>query len=61
MSGWIKCSDRLPPNEKAYYLIVCESGEIALTDYIYDSDVGWCFWYDPEATHWMPLPAPPTE
>ncbi|MNH37992.1 MULTISPECIES: DUF551 domain-containing protein [Pseudomonas] len=61
MSGWIKCSDRLPEEIKADYLIVCESGEVALSEYVYDDTEGWGFWYDPYATHWMPLPSPPTE
>jgi hypothetical protein len=60
VSEWIKCIDRLPPNEKGDYLIVCDSGEIAITEYLWDDDVGWCFWYDPDATHWMPLPSPPS-
>ncbi|WP_431312475.1 DUF551 domain-containing protein [Pseudomonas putida] len=60
MSGWIKCSDRLPEEIKADYLIVCESGEVALSEYVYDDTEGWGFWYDPYATHWMPLPSPPS-
>lgn len=63
MSDWIKCSDRLPEHIKGDYLIVCEGGEIAMSEWIEDGGPGgeWGFWYDWDATHWQLLPAPPNE
>ena len=58
-SNWISVNDSRPDDHKADYLIFCESGEIALSEWIYDSDLGWCFWYDPDASHWQPIPDPP--
>lgn len=60
MDKWIKCSDQMPPDGKAEYLIVTARGDVWITDYCYEDDIGWCFCYDPDATHWMPLPSRPT-
>jgi len=53
MSEWIKCSDRLPDQIKGDYLIVCDGGEIALSEWIEDGgpDGEWGFWCDWDATH----------
>lgn len=59
--GWIKCSERLPPEgEKRDYLCLFEFGQMQVTEWLHDSTLGWCFWYG-DPSHWMPLPALPTE
>lgn len=60
--GWISVEDRLPvEGSKDEYLIYCSTGAVAMSDYVYDEQCGWGFWYDPDATHWMPLPPPPAQ
>ena len=60
MSGWIKCSDRLPDEHKASYLCLFEYGEMQVSEWLHDDTEGWCFWYG-DPTHWMPLPFPPQD
>ncbi|WP_311968560.1 Lar family restriction alleviation protein [Pseudomonas baltica] len=55
LAEWISVADRRPEDRKGDYLITSYRGEVALSEWIYDDQIGWCFWYDPEATHWMPL------
>ena len=70
---WIKCSERMPEEERGSVVIVIgwntETGEVG--EYFYDSGEVECFSYynfsgchsfDADTvTHWMPLPPPPTE
>ena len=62
--GWISVEDRLP-EKFANVLCLCPSknyGSNIVIDYM-ESDTG-CFarqFKYGEPTHWMPLPAPPTE
>lgn len=76
MSGWIKCSDRLPPLAERLEA-PCEVGGRVIPPLNRSVEVivfsnGGVFsasveWFDCEEaptsniTHWMPLPAPPTE
>ncbi|VVM37242.1 hypothetical protein PS631_00093 [Pseudomonas fluorescens] len=76
MSGWIKCSDRLPPLAERLEA-PCAVGERVIPPLNRSVEVivfsnGGVFsttveWFDGEETptssitHWMPLPAPPTE
>lgn len=64
MSGWIKCSDRLPERYKKV-LIITEFGEIYVAEPNNDFS-SWeysscCGCHTECATHWMPLPEPPKE
>ena len=55
MNNWISVKDELP-NQFGKYLVVCKGIDIAqirLWEGMWDSLA--------EVTHWMPLPAPPTE
>lgn len=57
-NGWISVEDRLP--EPFVSVLAFRNGKISID---YHEENGW-FAYDFEekrATHWMPLPAPPTE
>ena len=59
-TSWVKCSERMP--ELGVPVLVI-GGSTAWVDKAYDSDDGVSFYEDNygRATHWMPLPAPPTE
>ena len=59
-TDWVKCSDRMP--ELGVPVLVI-GGSTAWVDKAYDSDDGVSFYEDNygRVTHWMPLPAPPTE
>ena len=67
MNEWISVKDRLPPIGKEVIVAICdESGDtrwkyttagLRITETIWIVDnVTHC-----DVTHWMPLPAPPTE
>lgn len=68
MSEWIKCSDRLPDDSfdgRAVIVAALSRGElIAETDVWSKPAAGrggyFEFWTN-TATHWMPLPTPPTD
>ncbi len=61
MSGWIKCSDRLPDLDDDGYsepvLAINKIGNIQVVSFY--SDEGWDFC--DEITHWQPLPALPED
>ena len=59
-TDWVKCSERMP--ELGVPVLVLD-GSQTWVDKAYDSDDGVSFYEDNygKATHWMPLPAPPTE
>lgn len=65
MTQWIKCSDRMPDVHKDVLIYVTHPYEILLA---YLSDSGeFCYDIDSygeqvmtHATHWQPLPEPPT-
>ena len=59
-TDWVKCSDRMP-ELGVPVLVIGDS--TAWVDKAYDSDDGVSFYEDNygRVTHWMPLPAPPTE
>jgi len=58
-SRWIPVSERLPANDQRV-IIALSTGEVAAGDYAFGT------WFDDSGhpagvTHWMPLPAPPTD
>ena len=62
---WISVEERLP--EKMYSAcLVYSDGYIQVACWSHDK-MGWDVWfyvdgeYDPDVTHWMPLPEPPKE
>ena len=59
-TDWVKCSERMPEFGQS---VTVYDGDRMWTDTTYDFGDGLCFYYDDDgrATHWMPLPAPPTE
>lgn len=60
MSEWISIKDRQPENgTRDEFLISNEYGRIRISGWCYENPIGWCFWLDPETTHWQPLPEPP--
>lgn len=57
---WVNIKDRTPEDGTRDEFLICDArGRVRMSDWCYDDQIGWCFWYDSEATHWMPLPAPP--
>jgi hypothetical protein len=58
VSDWISVADRLP-EEDGKYLIITPDGYIKLIQY-YEHH-GGTFFGGVIATHWMPLPKPPTQ
>ncbi|MNP13816.1 hypothetical protein D3C76_1061120 [compost metagenome] len=60
MSGWIKCSDRLPVSGYVLtYRPQAPSGnKVATINYDYHQER---FGGQYPVTHWQPLPSPPTE
>lgn len=70
MSEWIKCSDRMPSETYAYGChtddVLCRtrSGKMVIAMSV-NTTTGQA-WLDQQSmerdvTHWMPLPAPPSE
>lgn len=60
MNEWISIKDRTPDDGTNEEFLICsENGLVRMSDWVYDEDIGWCFWFDPDATHWMSLPEPP--
>ena len=59
-SDWVKCSECMPEFGQS---VTVYDGDRMWTDTTYDFGDGLCFYYDDDgrATHWMPLPAPPTK
>ena len=60
VSDWIPCSECMPEFGQS---VTVYDGDRMWTDTTYDFGDGLCFYYDDDgrATHWMPLPAPPSE
>lgn len=70
MTQWIKCSERMPEVGKrvlaGYWATrVTPDGrfpefqfDCAVLDY---DELEYCSEWDPDNTHWMPLPEPPTD
>ncbi|WP_370426111.1 DUF551 domain-containing protein [Pantoea vagans] len=56
---WIKCSDRLPPEEMI--CLVCCSSSVSLIDCSAFINGRFSGFAPDDVTHWMPLPEPPTE
>ena len=59
-SDWVKCSERMPEFGQS---VTVYDGDRMWTDTTYDFGDGLCFYYDDDgrATHWMPIPATPSE
>ena len=59
-TGWVKCSERMP---ELNVPVLVHTGNGMDIDHTYDFGDGVSFYDDlyGEFTHWMPLPAPPTE
>ena len=59
-TGWVKCSERMPELDVP---VLVHTGNGMDIDHTYDFGDGVSFYDDlyGEFTHWMPLPAPPTE
>ena len=59
-TDWVKCSERMP--ELGVPVLVI-GGSTAWVDKVYDWGDGISFYEDNycRATHWMPLPTPPSE
>lgn len=65
MPKWISVKERLP--EEIYSAcLVYSGGYIQVADWSHDK-MGWDVWfyvggeYDPDVTHWMPLPSAPAD
>ncbi len=58
-TDWVKCSEWMPEFGQS---VTVYDGDRMWTDTTYDFGDGLCFYYDDDgrATHWMPLPYPPT-
>lgn len=57
---WISVKERLP-EKKDEYLVFSEEGYISVEKYVGGEDI-YCDSNDSGyATHWMPLPKPPTQ
>lgn len=65
MSGWIKCSERLPTIEDMFLIWMFGTywfAEFQGGDLMYYDDTGrWDYVEGRDCTHWMPLPPAPTE
>lgn len=62
MSGWIKCSDRMP--EDMADVLVTDGEEVKSMWWNGDEWDSWVSKYSIDSwdvTHWMPLPEPPKE
>ena len=59
-TDWVKCSERMPELDVPVLVYTGNGMDI---DHTYDFGDGVSFYDDlyGEFTHWMPLPAPPTE
>jgi hypothetical protein len=53
---WIKCSDRMPENDRIQILCYCSDGFMEI-----ETKTCGKFFIDDDVTHWMPLPEPPVE
>jgi hypothetical protein len=63
---WISVKDRLPEEDEDVIVFTDEQGERGIHVASVDEDGVWCpshgdGWMFPTVTHWMPLPAPPTD
>ena len=59
-TDWVKCSERMP---ELNVPVLVHTGSGMEIDHTYDFGDGASFYEDlyGDVTHWMPLPAPPTE
>jgi hypothetical protein len=63
---WISVSEKLPEEDEDVVVFTDEQGERGIHVASVDEDGIWCpshgdGWMFPTVTHWMPLPAPPTD
>ena len=63
--GWISVEERLPEKTITACLVYAD-GRTQVADWTHDKwGEDWWFYvdgeYDPEITHWMPMPEPPKE
>lgn len=64
MSGWIKCSERMPEGEASGWILVfLENGEteMALWDVFDGFTDGDLYSFSSDVTHWQPLSPPPQD
>lgn len=65
MNEWISVKERLP-DKSGYYLIACRNPYRGKQDginisYFQHKAQNWKATYNPDVTHWMPLPKKPKE
>lgn len=70
MMGWIKCTDRMPPEMEPVIVTVLWKGNKFVETEVYRSDGCWMkdydsmdgggtdYYSDDEITHWMHMPKP---
>ncbi|WP_454863320.1 DUF551 domain-containing protein [Pseudomonas hormoni] len=70
MSQWIKCDEEMPSRNTSCIVYRCDMKKPVPCNMYWDGDVwipdGYGFdteesWRQSQISHWMPLPAPPSE